>query len=192
MLEGYAYGGSEEMLHVAIDGLKKHQGVFMTAWNGPRCADYSQNSSCVTDSLELTHGVSWNEIAKLWALAAPWSAAEHGAWLNASDNAYSRMAELDLLPYGVNSGQEALSGVAPNASSETCDVSDFIHSNTWLLRNTGKGLYGDRLERAFHNAAAGALNRDYTKHVYYQNPNLQHIPVDFREYGDNISRRCVS
>ena len=49
--------------------------------------------------------------------------------------------------------------------------------------------YGDRLERAFHNAAAGALNRDYTRHVYYQSANLAHIPVDFREYGNNISRR---
>jgi hypothetical protein len=99
------------------------------------------------------------------------------------------MFEHDMLPYGVNSAAEALSGVAPNASTETCDVADFIHSNTWLLRNTGKAAYGDRLERAFHNAAPGAVNRDYTKHVYYQNANLQHIPVDYIEYSNNISRR---
>jgi DUF1680 family protein len=99
------------------------------------------------------------------------------------------MFENDMLPYGVNSGEEALSGIAPNASTETCDVSDFLHSNTWLLRNTGKAVYGDRLEKAFHNAAPGAVNRDYTKHVYYQNANLQRIPVDYIEYGHNISRR---
>jgi hypothetical protein len=64
------------------------QDVFMKAWNGPRCPDYSLNSTCVQDSLELTHGVSWNEVAKLWALAAPWSQAEHDSWINASSNAY--------------------------------------------------------------------------------------------------------
>jgi hypothetical protein len=68
-------------------------------------------------------------------------------------------------------------------------VADFIHSNTWLLRNTGNGLYGDRLERAFHNAAPGALSRSYTKHVYYQSANLRQIPTNYREYGSNISRR---
>ena len=45
----------------------------MDAWNGPGCPHYSTNSTCVKDSFELQHGVTWNEVAKLWALAAPWS-----------------------------------------------------------------------------------------------------------------------
>ena len=86
---------------MAISGLARHQEVFMNAWNGPRCADYSANSTCVINSLELTHGVSWNEVGKLWALAAPWSVAEHDGWLNASSNAYELMHELDMMPYVV-------------------------------------------------------------------------------------------
>jgi DUF1680 family protein len=72
---------------------------------------------------------------------------------------------------------------------ETCDISDFIHSNTWLLRQTGNSTYGDRLEKAFFNAAPAAVNRAYTQHVYYQSANLASIPRDFHEYGENISRR---
>ena len=86
--------------------------------------------------------MTWNELAKLWALAAPWSGEEHEAWMNASTGAYELMYERDMMPYGVNSAEEALSGVAPNASTETCDISDFMHSNTWLLRQTGNSTYG--------------------------------------------------
>ena len=55
-------------------------------------------------------GVTWNELAKIWALAAPWSGEEHAAWLNASKGAYGLMYERDLMPHGVNSAEEALSG----------------------------------------------------------------------------------
>ena len=69
-----------------------------------------------------------------------------------------------------------------------------MHSNTWLLRQTGKATYGDRLERAFHNAAPAAVSRTYTEHVYYQSANLREIPMGingngYHEYGVNISRR---
>ena len=35
--------------------------------------------------------------------------------MNASTGAYDLMYERDMMPYGVNSAEEALSGVAPNA-----------------------------------------------------------------------------
>lgn len=181
MVEGYAYGGEDSLLETALRGLTEHESTFQQAWNSPRCPDYSENGTCVVGSYELEHGVTWNELAKVWALAGPWAGTRREAWVNASIGAYELMNEHDMLPYGVNSAEEALSGIAPNASTETCDVSDFIHSNTWLLRHVGDGRYGDRLERAFFNAAPGALNRDYTQHVYYQSPNLQKIPDDYRE-----------
>lgn len=69
-----------------------------------------------------------------------------------------------------------------------------MHSNTWLLRQTGNAVYGDRLERAFHNAAPAAVSRSYMEHVYYQSANLREIPKGingngYHEYGNNISRR---
>ena len=96
--EGYAYGGSEVLREAALRGLTAHQASFQTAWNSPRCDDYTLNSSCVTASYELEHGVTWNELAKLWALAAPWSREEHEAWLNASKGAYNLMFERDMMP----------------------------------------------------------------------------------------------
>ena len=112
MLEGYAYGGDEILRTTAMKGLLSHQDSFQKAWNSPRCSDYTVNSSCVTGSYELEHGVTWNELAKLWALAAPWSEEEHEAWLNASKGAYELMDERDMMPYGVNSAEEALSGAS--------------------------------------------------------------------------------
>ena len=41
-----------------------------------------------------------------------------------------------------------------------------------MLRVTGDGRYADRLERAFFNAAPGAVNRTFLGHVYFQAPNL--------------------
>ena len=85
MLEGYAYGGDPVLLDTALRGLSAHQDSFQRAWNAARCDDYGANSSCVSASYELEHGVTWNELAKLWALAAPWSGEEHEAWMNASE-----------------------------------------------------------------------------------------------------------
>ena len=53
---------------------------------------------------------------------------------------------------------QALSGVAPNASTETCDVSDFIHSNTWLLRNTGHARHVRTAQACACTLEQGAWN----------------------------------
>ena len=41
-----------------------------------------------------------------------------------------------------------------------------------MLRVVGDARYGDRMERAFYNAAPGAVNRSFSGHVYYQSPNF--------------------
>ena len=46
---------------------------------------------------------------------------------------------------------------------------DYSYSNEWLLRVTGDArVHGDRLEKAFHNAAPGAINRTFSGHVYHR------------------------
>lgn len=71
----------------------------------------------------------------------------------------------DMQPHGVVSADEDMNGISPNVATETCDVSDFIYSNSWMLRITGDGRYADALEKAFHNAAPGAVNRTFDGHV---------------------------
>jgi hypothetical protein len=86
------------------------------------------------------------------------------------------LQKFDVQVHGVNSAQEALSGISPNVGTETCDIVDFSYSNEWLLKITGNArLHGDRLEKAFHNAAPGAINRTFTGHVYHQSP-VCHLP----------------
>lgn len=41
-----------------------------------------------------------------------------------------------------------------------------------MLRIVGNSSYGDALEKAFFNAAPGAVNRTFSGHVYFQSPNL--------------------
>ena len=47
---------------------------------------------------------------------------------------------------------------------------------------------GDRLERAFHNAAPGAINRSFSGHVYHQSPNLVRSSLGF----DNVDMQVTS
>jgi DUF1680 family protein len=44
-------------------------------------------------------------------------------------------------------------------------------SQITLLRVSGQSLMGDRIERAFFNAAPSAVSRDFKTHVYHQTPN---------------------
>jgi hypothetical protein len=127
-----------------------------------------RHSSCPIKS---THGVSYNELAKLHAMAYSWNG--NASFLNASLTAFRMLDEFDVQVHGVNSAQEALSGIGPNVGTETCDIVDYSYSNEWLLRITGDArVHGDRLEKAFHNAAPGAINRTFSGHVYHQSPNL--------------------
>ena len=55
--------------------------------------------------------------------------------------------------------------------SETCDVAGYVWSQTALLAVTGEGRMADRAERAFFNAGAATVSRDFKTHVYFQSPN---------------------
>lgn len=181
LLEGYSFGASARLRDICLQGLAGNEARYMRAWVDAPCTDFDVHSTCFNRSLEDEHGVSWNEVAKLWAMASGWiadNASRAERYRTASLNAYKQLLARDMLPNGVNSAEEALSGIAPNASSETCDVADLIHSATWLLRVTGDAEWGDIMERAFHNAAPAAVSRTWTEHVYFQAPNLQKIPHD--------------
>ena len=59
-----------------------------------------------------------------------------------------------MLPYGVASGEEYLSGIGTFRKTETCNVAASIWSTLWMYRILGEGGYGDAIERAFFNAGA--------------------------------------
>jgi len=81
-------------------------------------------------SFKNEHGVSFNELAKLHAMAYSWNA--NVSYLNVSLAAFEMLDRFDLQVHGVNSAQESLSGISPNVGTETCNIVDFSYSNEWL------------------------------------------------------------
>ena len=58
----------------------------------------------------------------------------------ASLNAFQWFQENHMLPYGVTSGEEYLSGIGAFRLTETCDVAARIWSTVWLYRVLGSDL----------------------------------------------------
>ncbi len=117
----------------------------------------------------ISHGVSFNEAAKLPAIGYIFNS--NPEYLAASVNNYEFLQENSMLPSGVNSSNEHLHGIGAFEAAESCDVSDFMWSNIWLARACGASKYGDRIEQDAFNALPGALNYTFTQCVYTQAPN---------------------
>ena len=115
------------------------------------------------------HAVCAYELIRLPALLYPWTG--ESRYLEASRHAFQWLDQQHLLPYGVASGEEFLSGVGAFRSTETCDVMADLWSSIWMYRITGERSWGDDVERAFFNAAAAPVARDFQTMCYYQSPN---------------------
>lgn len=134
----YAYGGSERLKQTALELMStkaKNGGYeFMQELLRPECQ--ALNPTAINDSQvpaaeggtggceNHAHGVTYNEVSKLFAMGYSFSG--NRSHLLASVTAYDLLSKFDMQVYGVNSGDEDLNGIAPNAATETCDVSDFI------------------------------------------------------------------
>lgn len=91
---------------------------------------------------------------------------------------------------GIPSSQERLSGKSSTVFHETCDISDFMWSYGYLLMGTGEMRWADKMERAFYNAALGAIGKDFRTHQYFSSLNqvfaTQHSStIDVERYGTN-------
>ena len=162
LLETHAYGGSAKLVQTALQLMSPVASnggfAFMQELLKPGCvalrgaainasSPVAEEGGCVNHA----HGVTYNEVSKLFAMGYSYSG--NKSHLQASLTAYELLSKFDMQVYGVNSGDEDMNGIGPNAATETCDISDFIYSNAWLLRITGQSKFGDHLERAFFNAA---------------------------------------
>jgi uncharacterized protein len=91
--------------------------------------------------------------------------------LQASLRAFQWSDQNHMLPSGVTSGEEFFSGVGAFRLTETCHVEAQLWSSVWLYRIMGQRSWGDRIERAFFNAGAAPVARDFQTMCYYQSPN---------------------
>ena len=101
------------------------------------------------------HAVCAYEQIRLPILYYLWTG--ESKYRQASCNAFGCFNKDHMLPYGVTSGEEWLSGVGAFRLTETCDVTAHLWSTSWMYRILGERSYGDGMERAFFNAAPGPV-----------------------------------
>ena len=76
-----------------------------------------------------------------------------------------------LQVHGVTVADEQYGGPGEDRGTETCTVAGDLLLNATLAGVTGEGRFGDHVERAFFNAGAACVSRDWMHHVYFQAPN---------------------
>jgi hypothetical protein len=115
------------------------------------------------------HAVITYENIRLPALLYPWTADPR--YLQASLGAFAWIDREHMLPYGLASGEEYMSGIGALRKTETCNVAAGMWSMLWMYRILGQRGYGDSIERALFNAGAAPIARDFQTMCYYQSPN---------------------
>ena len=156
MLETYSYSGDPRILGRALQAMAQPEvDRDIRRWEA--------------GGLSPGHMDVFYEKIRLPAVVYPWSGDLHH--LNATLAAFKWLDEKHMLPYGVASGEEFASGIGAFRKTETCDVTSMLLATSWMYRIQGARAWGDRMERAFFNAAAAAAARDFKSMCYYQSPN---------------------
>lgn len=156
MLETYSFSGDRRILDHALKAIAQP----------PVAKDFK---AWETGQVLPGHMVILYEDIRLPAIVYPWTGDEH--LLKATLGAFKWLDEQHMLPYGVASGEEYASGIGAFRKTETCDVTAMLLTASWMYRIQGDGDWGDRMERAFFNAGAAPVARDFQTMCYYQSPN---------------------
>ena len=140
------------------------------------------------------HVVHFIESTTPWVLGYLWTG--NREFLDATLAWHSLFERVSMQPSGVPVADEWYGPTGAFRGTETCDVAAYLWSKAMLLLVTGDGAMGDRMERAFFNAAPATVTRDYKNHVYFQSPNrmVKNSPVfddGPRQNGGNY-RPCHS
>jgi uncharacterized protein len=122
-----------------------------------------------SDKVVTTHGVTFNEIAKLGALF--YAATGDQDSLAATLHAYAKVERDNLLADGLHSSAEGMSGNDPLESHESCNITDYTWSLGHLLQITGDAHFADQIERVIFNALPGAITKDFKALQYFSCPN---------------------
>jgi hypothetical protein len=120
-------------------------------------------------AVENQHVVEFIECTTPWAVGYLWTGRDE--YLRAAVGWHDWLARIAMQPHGVPVSDEWYGPTGAFRGSETCDVAGYVWSQTALLAVSGEGRLGDRAERAFFNAGAATVARDFKTHVYFQSPN---------------------
>jgi hypothetical protein len=143
--EAYTWSGNAEIKAALVD--------LFTKPGDPQLVDWERRYRNNPKGIGGGHAVERMESAGPWAL---------GYLVTGDRSLYDAAAAPFKQAYTAPNG--ALAG-------ETCTVCGCIWSELLLLMVGGEGGMADGVERAFFNAAAATVSRDFTKHVYHQEVN---------------------
>ncbi|MDP4204862.1 MAG: glycoside hydrolase family 127 protein [Bacteroidota bacterium] len=190
MTETYLMSGKEAILNKIIAYSKNNSVVDEeTRW---------QNKRVIVPDFH--HGITFYETSRVPAMMYSWTGNEKE--FNATTKILEWGEEKNLLPEGVCSSEEFLSGIGPFRHIETCDVPTSMWSFLWMMRLTGNRKWGDKIEKIFFNAGPAPIARDFKTMCYYQSPNRfsnklpEEVPVPgngdlkFTRYGQ-VTLCCV-
>jgi hypothetical protein len=156
ILETYAISNDPGVLTATLDLLQRDDFKrLVRMWN--------------QDSLREGHTVIFYENSRIPALV--YALNGEPTYLDATIKALNWADERHLLPIGLISGEEWMSGIGSTRNVETCNVAAGGWTYHWLLRITGEGQYADRMEKIFFNAGPVPISRDFQTMCYYQSPN---------------------
>ncbi|MBR2585561.1 MAG: glycoside hydrolase family 127 protein, partial [Thermoguttaceae bacterium] len=115
------------------------------------------------------HGVVLNESITGFAAGTLWTGKREFlenvlAWGDYID----RVA---LQPYGAMVEDELCGPKGAYRCTETCALAAELWRRIQFFTQVGDGRGADKIERLFFNAGAGMVTRDFTEHVYFQQPN---------------------
>jgi len=107
-----------------------------------------------------------------------------------------------LLPTGLVSSEEFLSGTGATRGYESCVITDLTWSLGYYLQATGEGRWADRIEKAIFNALPGSITKDFTAIQYMSSGNqvvmdgfahrgaFLHGITSWRQYRPNQFPQC--
>ena len=166
-MQTYTWTGNKEIAEsltalFSKDGGKNKKGT--AAWNRYR---RMPNQKPWAESAD--HGVHFMESTAPWALGYLWTG--NRELLDAPLAWYDLIQRDAMQPTGVPVADEHLGPTGAFRGTETCDVAGYMWSQIVLLTVSGQGRLADRMERAFFDAGAATVARDFKTHVYFQTPN---------------------
>ena len=162
MLWVYGIVGDKRLLRLAEDSYAAYN-----AKEQKRSAkgDSLCDKELLSDRKMFIHGVSYNEYMKLGAILYRYTGKE--LYLDVSVKAARRLNRYYKLPGGCISSTEFTFSNHYDESAETCDVSDYTWSLSYLLAATNDIRYADDIERCVFNAGIGAVTEDFRALQYF-------------------------
>lgn len=150
--------------------------------NRPLVRQFGQRIMQMSDrsheGFKTAHGVTFYEVSRVPAISSIWNGREEDR--DVSLHLLSWAGKYNMLPFGLVSCEEFLSGTGPFHGVETCNIPASMWNYTWQMRIDGKGQWGDRIENVFFNAGPVSISRDWKTMSYYQMPNRfsEKLPAD--------------